>query len=417
MKKNVIPAKAGIQRAGILIVFEVLMIIAMISVADALIIESPTEGQTIAVGEEIPWKIRPAHGEVCESVAQGAPFNKETGRYEWTQLIPPQSTEGDGLGRRRLIITGERVKDGDKECLDAIVTINIVLPPTTVLHGIWGDGRPKVAGKDNDNYTWKGFNLGQHYTILPVDYSDKNANAFDDSDIILKLTTAITDALDDVSDRKIAVQKVDVVAHSMGGLVVRSFCAKNPDACKNSIRKLITIDTPHEGSPLAQFLLDLALGTPLTPPVPSLCAKVILPQFNDMGMYYDKGAVSALRPSSLELNVGLGGEPRDLWAHPIIGLTPDGLGGYDKIADLWRGVQHLCERTYDRSDRPDLVPLFGDDRSDRIVSSRSQGAFFTKTTHVEGVDHLSVNGSSEVVEKVRGLLEADLAVAFEKGKF
>lgn len=112
------------------------LVIGGVSVADALIIESPTEGQTIAVGEEIPWKIRPAPGEVCESVAQGAPFNKETGRYEWTQMIPPQSTEGDGLGQRRLIITGEEVKGGENVCLDATVTINIILPPTTVLQRI-----------------------------------------------------------------------------------------------------------------------------------------------------------------------------------------------------------------------------------------------------------------------------------------
>jgi hypothetical protein len=41
----------------------------------------------------------------------------------------------------------------------------------------------------------------------------------------------------------------------MGGLVVRSFCEKEKDFCKESIRKLITIDTPHLGTKMADTLV------------------------------------------------------------------------------------------------------------------------------------------------------------------
>jgi hypothetical protein len=286
-------------------------------------------------------------------------------------------------------------------------------------HGIWGSG-----DDESKDYTWKTFapllNQKDHYIIKAVDYTKENAFSFDNSAIRKKLTDNIRDALDEISDQKLAAQKVDVVSHSMGGLVVRSFCKDNPDACKRGIRKMITIDTPHFGTPLAQFLLDVAADVPLTPPVPDICGQKILQKFVEKGMPYDRGAVSALRPASPEINLHLGGNPSDLWAHPIIGLTPDGVPGYGVTFDLWNGIQHLCERTYDSSHRPDLIPLFGDDRSDRIVGSRSQEAFFGKTTRIEGVDHLNVHGNSSVVETVRKLLEEDPAAvgsSFEKGKF
>ena len=121
-------------------------------------------------------------------------------------------------------------------------------------HGIWGSG-----DDESKNYTWKTFapllNQKDHYTIKAVDYTKENAYSFDDLRIRKKLTDSITIILGKIRARKLAAKKVDIVVHSMGGLVVRSFCAKYPDACKRSIHKLITIDTPHYGSALADWLL------------------------------------------------------------------------------------------------------------------------------------------------------------------
>ena len=109
-------------------------------------------------------------------------------------------------------------------------------------------------------------------------------------------------------------------------------------------------------------------------------------------------------------------------AHPVIGLTPDGHDGIsNNVKDLWSGVRLLCERVYDdQSGFQGFVPIFGDDRSDRIVPKRSQAAFFTSITEVRGVDHLTVHQNSDTVEKVLGLLEEDPegpSTRFQKGKF
>ena len=121
-----------------------------------------------------------------------------------------------------------------------------------------------------------------------------------------------------------------------------------------------------------------------------------------------------------ELN-RLGGEPNDLWAHPVVGVTPaDQDGMHESVSLLWIGIREFCERTYGEGRDPHLVSIFGDDQSDRIVPKRSQAAFFTNITEVGGVDHLTVHHRAEVVEKVRGLLEEDPEAPnsrFQKGKF
>jgi pimeloyl-ACP methyl ester carboxylesterase len=58
----------------------------------------------------------------------------------------------------------------------------------------------------------------------------------------------------------IAMVQADVVAHSMGGIIARAMTresayGRDTSFGKGAIHKLITIDTPHQGSPLAPRLL------------------------------------------------------------------------------------------------------------------------------------------------------------------
>ncbi len=332
-------------------------------------------------------------------------------------------------------------------------------PPILLIHGIWGSGSagetdPNTGKfKPNPNYTWKEFESllkKQGYeAIIPVDYSvdGLNAASFDDPKIKEILAKAIDKALKKIRSDNVAGQKVDIVAHSMGGLVVRSFCADKLDFCKESIRKFITIDTPHLGSELADWLLLyqrnrdgvggfydqlqmrslhpdkkfcnervdafingkktrlyntlLEVEIPKHPVLPngavdSLATGTVAPLTIPPGRWAD---------SSMILN--------RVRAHALIGrmpdLIPDAVSGiFTEVSKemwwLWKQALSSCDLT-----RGDVFGGLGKG-SDGVVSGTSQeGRFSGYTTDIGvAVDHLSVTDSEKTVEQVREFLEGKM---------
>ncbi len=113
-----------------IIVLGLLLFGSFVPWADALIVESPVEGQTIVVGEPFQWVLRPAPGEVCKRVGGNFLLNPATGKYEKTDVIEP----AHALGKQNFLVSGEPIDDS--RCLGGKVTLNIVLPPTTTVTGI-----------------------------------------------------------------------------------------------------------------------------------------------------------------------------------------------------------------------------------------------------------------------------------------
>jgi pimeloyl-ACP methyl ester carboxylesterase len=140
----------------------------------------------------------------------------------------------------------------DKELANG--KIDLHRPPILAVHGIW-------SGPE----TWKAFenqlNGKGQFTIVRADYSKKGSGeVYDEAGPFSQNYPVIGDYIPlalnkaKAEDQRIVANKVDIVAHSMGGLLVREYCRQEPEACKKQIRKLITIDTPHRGSDLADWL-------------------------------------------------------------------------------------------------------------------------------------------------------------------
>lgn len=160
--------------------------------------------------------------------------------------------------------------------LKAEPQIDIVRPPVAFIHGIWGsgddgdqilssltsegaglttyalgyDGPVTVASSTpsyGSNLTVSGNNLGFSYAA---------------SIVLPELNDAIADyRTNNALGQPIAVARADIIAHSMGGDVARMLplmgtFADNENYRLGPIHKLITIGTPHLGSPLAQQLLN-----------------------------------------------------------------------------------------------------------------------------------------------------------------
>ena len=119
--------------------------------------------------------------------------------------------------------------------------VQVYLPPLITIHGIW-----------SSSDTWQPFVdfLGSSaYPSVLVDnfdYSDRNAYAFNDLVIQARLLTHVLTALDDCRNTGIACSRVDLLGHSMGGLISRYFADSYSQT--DRVHSILTLATPHVGS-------------------------------------------------------------------------------------------------------------------------------------------------------------------------
>jgi PGAP1-like protein len=141
------------------------------------------------------------------------------------------------------------------------IPIQLYRPPVVLINGLWM----------NSNNTWVTTNFanslgcyGFHYAF--ADYEQHNSETFDPCDNkvfgnygINPIRNTIHEILGEYRYFLIAASQVDIIAHSMGGLMARGF-VQQPDYkgkenyMKGSIHRLITIGTPHFGGPLSKFV-------------------------------------------------------------------------------------------------------------------------------------------------------------------
>jgi pimeloyl-ACP methyl ester carboxylesterase len=166
--------------------------------------------------------------------------------------------------------------------------------PVVFVHGIWSHGS-----------TWDAFALTRDPDLL---YRDEIVIADWDGvssiqDGASQVRVYLNKALQQMRMQGIAASSVDVVAHSMGGLIAKQISHDSPSL----VHKLITLDTPHFGSALADYLIKLKFDPLL---VPFLLTHPV-----------DNGAVHDLRvdvgASARRVNTG------SLRGHSVVGVASD----------------------------------------------------------------------------------------------
>jgi hypothetical protein len=134
-----------------------------------------------------------------------------------------------------------------------------------LVHGVWND----EEGSWEDT-GFKQFLEGHGFWVATVDYREHNAKTFDPraepeigNPTIAALKSRILEVLDRYNKQQhISASQVDIVAHSMGGLIARGLWQQNgykakENYMKGQIRRLITIGSPHFGAGLAGILYRL----------------------------------------------------------------------------------------------------------------------------------------------------------------
>ena len=168
------------------------------------------------------------------------------------------------------------------------VILPLVPPPLLLVHGLWSNAAgPGFTPGTSGFYDWIASQY-PHNQIFPVNYGfgppacltcsageSLSAKRFDDPQIQTTFAIAVDNAIASANGSGLAARTVDVVAHSMGGLVARYYLSQrdpseNNALLPNPIHNLVTVGTPHLGSDLAT-----TLGNNARQPVVNLNAWVL----------------------------------------------------------------------------------------------------------------------------------------------
>jgi hypothetical protein len=135
--------------------------------------------------------------------------------------------------------------------------LKLVRPPVVLVHDAWSD----PSAWERGGFASYLRQLG--YSVFSADYSSASVGGFNPrpstlpSIGIAAVTTAITQARTAFREQGIVVQRVDVIAHGLGGLMTRGFLQSENrifNSYAGSVRRFITLGTPHNGTPLGGLL-------------------------------------------------------------------------------------------------------------------------------------------------------------------
>ena len=135
--------------------------------------------------------------------------------------------------------------------------VTLYPPPILFLHGLWGTkaSLAKVQTSVTGMAPWSGLPAA---FFLSSNYD--GTVAFDSSATTMSVLNDIGTIVTSLTSQQIAMGRVDVVAHSMGGLVVRHLSTASgyngpQNRTLGAFHQIVTIDTPEAGSLLAKFLI------------------------------------------------------------------------------------------------------------------------------------------------------------------
>ncbi len=159
---------------------------------------------------------------------------------------------GDSSGSRPVTLTFTYTPSiGNGNTTSFTADLNILRPPVMLLHGLWSSSGtwPPIFNK-NDAF----------HSTFAGDYSGTAGSSYSVNEP--QVQGFVETALDQFRANGNAATQVDVIGHSMGGILTRLYADSGqflrPDNYNlGDIRRLTTLDTPHWGSTFANLLVSL----------------------------------------------------------------------------------------------------------------------------------------------------------------
>ncbi len=272
-------------------------------------------------------------------------------------------------------------------------TIKLARAPLVFLHGLWSSGTTWTLPLAADS----------RYAVRQAP-SYPNSLSFSANSLVV--FGEIRKALLRYRDQGIAATKADVIAHSMGGLLARIWTThlsyiRNNNFLQGDLRKLITLDTPHRGSELADGISDL-LAVPILSDVISELARL-------GGLPVDEGAVIDLATDSPEI---LGLEASPVPAHVVVGT-----GGIDALPEMDSFIGYLFVGIDWLGGEAVGSVVFDGQEHDGIVSESSQrgGLAEPAASLFGGEDGVHTNNTGSLLYSV--IAQALLETPFDAPEF
>lgn len=302
--------------------------------------------------------------------------------------------------------------------LSSSVPVTILRPPLALIHGLWGspaswdDFTPLISDTRfsivRANYSAViGPQIASYkpsypsWAVSSLQNAQQNSLGFAYNAPIVgkQLATFINQFKMGANPEAIAVAAVqaDIVAHSMGGDITRTFPLfsqfyNNTTFALGYVHKVITIGTPHWGSPLATHLLDnnnqcvrgvLALSG--SPSFSSVTFKGGGSTTGGVGDLQGDGFGAGLSPALQKLQNPI--------PHPLPTALIQGLESQEQLAGLdsssvAKSIRLLCFTDYLAKHLTSTGwPEVFNQQSDSIVPALSEVAGLSDFTSVNGVIH------------------------------
>lgn len=275
--------------------------------------------------------------------------------------------------------------NGGGSPVESVRPFKIVRPPLVFVHGLWSGPATWTFPLATDS----------RFVSTKADYQGTNASHFSDNNGVA--SRYVQKAVAAMNDRKYAAVQADFVGHSMGGLLSRIWTTdgnyrRNDNFQQGDVHKLMTLDTPHTGSPLGNLLVTLR-DTPLI-------GSVVTSAANFFNKPIDRGAIDDLANGSPAIQA--------IGAAPVPGHALVGVGGSDtltliagELGAFYRMVSFFSS-----------LEIFQGLQQDGIVGRQSQeGGLPASATSVfnllQGGLHLSNTGSNSYSNRLVELLNTD----------
>jgi pimeloyl-ACP methyl ester carboxylesterase len=267
-------------------------------------------------------------------------------------------------------------------------SVTLEPPPLLLVHGVWSSAEEAWPIDQPDSfYTWLLAGNYPHNLVSRVDYQASNFKDFRDPTTQSAFQTGLSNLLAQAADQGVSARTVDVVAHSMGALVTRYFLDQGSFRSVNylysmPVHRLITIGTPHNGTPLAVTLWNnknVVLPALTTEPViVELCAVFSSCTLGDIFSLQKKFVDTGVE----SLQTGLPYTSSLYRYNSIVGIAPA-----SSTTQFWLDL--LISTFLPGSTINSIIK----ENNDTIVPASSQTGNPLDTTSINGIVHSSLGGS------------------------